>query len=114
MNYDPRLPINEQDVDDDRWSKECDEALDEAVADFMSNCKFDIVAYHKTNRGTDEVELEGGDLMFTTQNILANDPGFKDKVKEYFLKENPEILNDYIASKHDYEEQVKAERAMER
>lgn len=109
MNYDPALPINEQDIDDDQWSEEYDEALDEAVADFMSNCKFDIVAHH----GTDEIELTEEDFGKVTRNILANDPWFKDKVEEYILKDNPEILDDYISGKHDYEEQVKAERAME-
>lgn len=105
------IPVDyvDEHIGDDQRSKEYDEALDEAVSDFMSECKFDIVAH----RGEDEIELTEENFGKLTMNILANDPWFKDKVEEYILKEKPELLDEYITGKRECAEQLRAENMAE-
>ena len=77
--------------DDEQHYEEC---LKRAVDDRIAELEADIYFYRKEPNGTrgyiydTEIDMTDGDLMFTTRNILLNDPEVREAVEKIILSED--------------------------
>lgn len=89
-------------LDPDYWTKEIDEkgydeALQRAVDDRLTSMEFVIQGYTKDSGVVSgEIEFTERDLMFTTQNILRNDPNLRELVEKEILEHEPELIDKYV------------------
>ena len=93
-------------LDPDYWREEVDEeqydkALKQAVDDRLTSMEFAIQGYTKEGKVVSgEVEFTERDLMFTTQNILRNDPNLRELVEQQIMKYEPELIEKYIRGEY--------------
>ena len=74
-----------------------DEALQRAVDDRLTSMEFVIQGYTKDSGVVSgELEFTERDLMFTTQNILRNDPNLRELVEKEILEHEPELIDKYV------------------
>lgn len=89
-------------LDPDYWDEvidehEYDEALQRAVDDRLTSMEFAIQGYTKEGKVVSgEIEFTERDLMFTTQNILRNDPNLRELVEKEILEHEPELIDKYV------------------
>ena len=89
-------------LDPDYWREEVDEeqydkALKQAVDDRLTSMEFAIQGYIKEGEVVSgEIEFTDRDLMFTTQNILQNDPNLRELVEKEILEHEPELIDKYV------------------
>lgn len=96
----------QQQLDPDYWREEIDEeqydkALKQAVDDRLTSMEFAIQGYIKEGKVVSgEVEFTERDLMFTTQNILRNDPNLRELVEQQIMKYEPELIEKYMRGEY--------------
>lgn len=94
---DPEYYHRETDEEARAW----DEALERAVNDRLTSMEFAIQGYTRDG-GTvgSEVEFTDAELMFTTQNILRNDPNLREIVEREILAHEQDLVEKYIRGEY--------------
>ena len=96
-NLDPEYYHRETDAEARAW----DDALERAVNDRLTSMEFVIQGYTKDG-GTvgGEVEFNNTELMFTTQNILRNDPNLREIVEREILAHEQDLVEKYVRGEY--------------
>lgn len=94
---DPEYYHRETDEEARAW----DEALERAVNDRLTGMEFAIQGYTRDG-GTvgGEVEFTDAELMFTTQNILRNDPNLREIVEREILAHEQDLVEKYVRGEY--------------
>lgn len=78
------------------------DAIKQIAKDRISNMKFTIQGYIQDgNMFSDEIEFSDEDLMFTTRDILRNDPNLQELVEQQIRQNQPEIVEKYMEGNVD-------------
>lgn len=85
----------------DKEARAYDDALERAVNDRLTSMEFAIQGYIKEGKVVSgEIEFTERDLMFTTQNILRNDPNLRELVEQQIMKYEPELIEKYMRGEY--------------
>lgn len=96
-NLDPEYYHRETDEEARAW----DDALERAVNDRLTSMEFAIQGYTRDD-GTvgGEIEFNDRELMFTTQNILRNDPNLREIVEREILAHEQDLVEKYVRGEY--------------
>lgn len=78
----------------DEEARAYDDALERAVNDRIAELELDLHFYRREPNGTKgyiydtEIDMTDRDLMFTTRNILLNDPEVREAIEKIILSED--------------------------